>query len=810
MSETVFSYKTRGGSTPNNKPKVYFTCHPDDFARYFKDVSHDILEAVDCCIFYTEDLDEALSDENTLVDLERMHLFVIPVTFKLLTTANRAMDFDFRFAKEKHIPILPLLMEPGIYEFYKRPEGFGELQYLKPCSTDSTSIDYEIKLKKYLDDVLISDELIKRIRAEFDSYIFLSYRKKDRKKANELIKLIHNISGCEDIAIWFDEFLIPGQSFRESIETKIAESKLFILLVTPRILEKQPDGSPNFIMREEYPMAKKLGKRILPIEIDVTDGEELSRNYKDIPECIKIEVEESYLFLPNKVAALLSELAIPHFPRDHYYLIGLAYIKGVDVEIDTDKGVALITRAAGYNCAEAIYELYSMYKNGYYVKQDYEQSLFWAKRLHKLTVDLFGDSGNVEPFATSLSILGNAYYLSGDYNNAIKYQTKAYEISVNVFGGEDGTTLSSIIDLALAFQDIGRVDKSIELLKPCYMTLINIRGEEDKLTLQVMNNLASLYDSNENYKEAFDLHRKCYSIRCKLFGEDNPDTLQSLCNLAIAYMRLGENDIAVELLEKCYLSMCIAFGEEHPDTLYSLNALASVYDSLKEYSKSYMYFEKCYKIRLSALGENHPATLRSLNNLAREAFLCGNIKASGLFKKCYDSLCIVLGKEHPTTLKVKHNLEIASRMHSFVNTKNTNEVTNHCDYSVDIIKTKLLLSKKKINYNYLVFCQSDSTEVSYAIAQYASDVKPEDVIAIDNRTKEFFGIGKARGILYTRVAIFSSYSLSHNPIRYRDIKHVAPSVNGIRFKMQNGENFDCDFGRANEFIIDFLSELGKG
>ena len=106
---TVFSYKTRGNSRPENKPKVYFTCHPEDFNRYFEDICKDIHEANDCVIFYTEDMTSSLTDENTLVDLERMSLFVIPVTYKLLTTPNRTMDFDFRFAQEKHIPVLPLM-----------------------------------------------------------------------------------------------------------------------------------------------------------------------------------------------------------------------------------------------------------------------------------------------------------------------------------------------------------------------------------------------------------------------------------------------------------------------------------------------------------------------------------------------------------------------------------------------------------------------------------------------------------------------------------------------------------------------------
>lgn len=187
--EVVFSYKTRGNSSPKDKPRVYFTCHPDDFERYFEKICEDIFKTHDCTVYYTDDMNADLSDENNLVDLERMNLFVIPVTFRLLTQPNRAMDSDFRFAMGKHIPVLPMMMEPGIDEFYSKPDKFGELQYMDPYSQDLTAISYEEKLKKYLESVLISDELVQRVRKAFDAYIFLSYRKKDRAYANELIDL---------------------------------------------------------------------------------------------------------------------------------------------------------------------------------------------------------------------------------------------------------------------------------------------------------------------------------------------------------------------------------------------------------------------------------------------------------------------------------------------------------------------------------------------------------------------------------------------------------------------------------------------
>ena len=57
-----------------------------------------------------------------------------------------------------------------------------------------------------------------KIRAAFDAYIFLSYRKKDRAYAQELMHLIHKNRFCKDIAIWYDEFLTPGESFRANVE----------------------------------------------------------------------------------------------------------------------------------------------------------------------------------------------------------------------------------------------------------------------------------------------------------------------------------------------------------------------------------------------------------------------------------------------------------------------------------------------------------------------------------------------------------------------------------------------------------------
>ena len=176
--------KTRGNTGPQGKPRVYFCCHPADFPLYFEAVAEELLARQNCAIFYPQG-GEAVYDEELLRDLTQMQLFVMPVTARLLTADDPALTVAFPFAIAHHIPVLPLMQESGLDALFS--EKCGDLQYLDSHSTDPTAIPYEEKLTLYLDSVLVGDALAEQVRAAFDAYIFLSYRKKDRRYAQELM-----------------------------------------------------------------------------------------------------------------------------------------------------------------------------------------------------------------------------------------------------------------------------------------------------------------------------------------------------------------------------------------------------------------------------------------------------------------------------------------------------------------------------------------------------------------------------------------------------------------------------------------------
>jgi hypothetical protein len=216
--------RTKGNSSPKGKPRVFFTCHPADFQRYFDKICEDIFLTHDCAIYYTEDLSKEIEKEDLDLELGQMNLFIVPVTFKLLSESSRTMQVDLSYAKEKNIPIIPFMMESGLDALYSSPENFGKRQYLNPFSQDPTEIKYETKLSKLLNALLISEEMASRVRDAFCAYVFLSYRKKDRKHVNELMQILHKSPDCRDIAFWYDEFLTPGEDFDDNIKKAIQKS----------------------------------------------------------------------------------------------------------------------------------------------------------------------------------------------------------------------------------------------------------------------------------------------------------------------------------------------------------------------------------------------------------------------------------------------------------------------------------------------------------------------------------------------------------------------------------------------------------
>ena len=530
----------RGNASPKGRPRVFFCCHPDNHERLIEPIMKEILDIqLNAAIWYYDPKEGIPQGDLFFADLAEMQLFVVPVTANFLYRENSARSVEFAFAIEHHIPILPLMQEPGLENDFNTI--CGNLHFLDKhtSSIDPTALPYEEKLKKYLESVLVNDELAQKIRDAFDAYTFLSYRKKDRKYAREIMRLIHKNDFCRDIAIWYDEFLTPGENFNDAIKEAMEKSSLFAMVVTPSLLE-----NPNYVMSVEYPEAKKNHKPILPIEGQETDSSGLSELYPDIPDVVNEHA------LAEKLHNILYSIALEEKDGDptHTFLIGLAYLSGIDVEVDHERALTMISSAAEAGVPEAYDKLVSMYQNGEGVERNYNTAIEWQKRFvdfFKLKYEELQYDAVGEVYFKTLMDLGNYQAANGQLQDA----EATYRVML-----DNAKTLSKFpksypIHLAAINDRLGYISESqghLDEAKKFYLKAmdINMFIADDMRTVEAYQNLSASYDglgriseAQSHLEEAKEWYLKSMEIS-RLLAEET-ETTETSRDLFISYTRVS-------------------------------------------------------------------------------------------------------------------------------------------------------------------------------------------------------------------------------------------------------------------------------
>jgi len=623
-------------------PSVYFTCHPDDFRFTFRPKSEwgfrgpkllrrifprkdycRIFELVDGAllragvdqVYYTTDMSETLTEENKELELKQMKFFVVPITKNLLTTPSRTMEVDLVFAEENGIPILPIMMEPGLDELYRSSAVFGELQYVNAYGGDTTGISYEGKLKSFLETTVLEAEMTQKIRASFDAYVFLSYRKKDRRYANALMHQIHSSPEFANVAIWYDEFLTPGEEFNENIREALERRQLVLLLVTPSVLE-DTDGKPNYVVGEEYPAAKRAGKPILPIEMVSTDRTLLSDRFPDLPDCVD---PENWDELRSRLLELLRQVGATPRTRDPEsdYLLGLAYLNGIDVETNANRAEMLITSAAEAEYPDAMEKICDLYRSGGRIKADRRKALAWAERIADVYTERYGEEHSYALW--SLSHLSTHYRDLKEFDKALELQQKVLATRRRLLGPDHAKTVDSLWLMAVTYNKMKDHAQEVKLRAEICMALkrtvgVEAKEMEDKVR-ELSNALKFLFDYQHQRPEVW-----------QELAEEMPELATMLHELAVAWNNEGLKkyrlyfERAMILCEGAYLLAAEIYGEAHLETASILHDLARIRwnysHEIWDAKSAIPLGEKLYDAYVELLGKDHPNTKEALRDLA--------------------------------------------------------------------------------------------------------------------------------------------------------------------------------------------------
>ncbi len=241
--------------------RVHISAYPGERYLYFDRVLDSLSKLPNVQISYsekpTDGQNDLPSDTSALVILASERYF---------TAKNSGYNSEYIKAKERGLLVLPLLFDTGIINLLNT--RCGKTQYILASGDFQSALS---ALNSKLSEGFPSNEHSKPC-------IFVSYRKKDRALLDELVLQIEKYTDSKNISIWYDSSITPGDNYAAEIDNALTNCKLFILLVSPSLLEKD-----NFVMRYEYPKAKQLGKKIIAVEGKKTERKALAKYFPDLP-----------------------------------------------------------------------------------------------------------------------------------------------------------------------------------------------------------------------------------------------------------------------------------------------------------------------------------------------------------------------------------------------------------------------------------------------------------------------------------------------------------------------------------------------
>lgn len=361
-------WKTRMDISASYLGKVWVCFHGDDKEYAEEKFIPKLLKIKDCAVYY----DGTCSGEQ--VPWDNIQIIVMLITQSTLTNCENDIKELIAEIRKRKTPFIPVLIgqDKALKALYEKVFGKIQRMNLSEDNIEKFSGLMESELDKYLAD----DDLREQVIRNFRQKIFLSYRSKDREQVQTLIRAIHKDEDALDIAVWYDVNLIFGKEYDISILEELTDADLFVLSATKGVLEKTNQGQDNYVVRIEIPEARKNGKDIIAVPLDLGMDNWQEQLGLNPAECTSIED------VCTACKETLGSRSLSEMTSSEIYLLGIAYLEGILAEKDPERGIRLL-KAAAEEDADAIRKLIDIYFYGIGTDTDFSEALFWVNELQK-------------------------------------------------------------------------------------------------------------------------------------------------------------------------------------------------------------------------------------------------------------------------------------------------------------------------------------------------------------------------------------------------------------------------------------------
>ncbi len=232
----------------------------------------------------------------------------------------------------------------------------------------------------------------------------------------------------------------------------------------------------------------------------------------------------------------------------HNFFIGLAYLNGIDVEVNHERAVEMISDAAKDGLTEAISKLADMYWVGDGVDRDYATSVEWQEKLTwKLSFRYRNDKSqaNATAFMQALLKLADNCCTLGQMDKAWNVYKQLFDLAEAA--SKESATPENLLFLASAYERMGEWQMEV-YKKPddaiCnYQESIKIRekiqvirqADSGAIELAICYRWLGVYQvAGKKYDEALHSYEKSLEI-CRYLEEDKRSSAYSNLIAGILY-----------------------------------------------------------------------------------------------------------------------------------------------------------------------------------------------------------------------------------------------------------------------------------
>jgi eukaryotic-like serine/threonine-protein kinase len=280
-----------------------------------------------------------------------------------------------------------------------------------------------------------------------------------------------------------------------------------------------------------------------------------------------------------------------------------------------------------------------------------------ADSLYKIALGIY-DNLSYRPPSEYTDILNNYAVLlcdEGSFEESEIYLRRALVIARKLKTELLGSTINN---LAITVDYLGRTDEAGKLYKEAYLFFHNKYGDVHPRVATAINNMAFVSTEQKDYREAAELFKQALDMKIKIYGNTHPELGLAYHNYASSLYFNGnyrQSEIELNNALKIYK---ISFDDKHAYYANTYHWLGRVLIAEKRYKDAEVFLRKAYALRLDIFkNPKHHSVASSGSELGYCLALQGRYKEAGkLLNDNYAILESTLSKDNDFTLTARDHL----------------------------------------------------------------------------------------------------------------------------------------------------------